>query len=134
MRKEIIGRPPHSALPSICFRVSLKAVLVLLADRKKDRKSETRQKKLILKTPIRCWDSQQLLQRPLLEGLVGAVDDVGLKVVRGVVLDDIADVPDHWIVIVTPLEVLKKPENAEIERGGGEAGEEVTLRVFPPTG
>lgn len=41
--------------------------------------------------------------------------------VRGVVLDDIADVPDYRIVIVTPLEVLKKPKNAERERerGGG---------------
>lgn len=69
-------------------------------------------------------DSQQLLQRPLLEGLVGAVDDVGLKVVRGMVLDDIADVPDNKTIIVTPLEVLKKPENAERrgerENGGGE--------------
>lgn len=70
---------------------------------------------------MRCWDPQQLLQRPLLEGLVGAVDDVGLEVVRGVVLDDVADVPDHGIVVVTPLEVLKKPKNAERERerGGG---------------
>lgn len=116
MRKEIIGRPPHSALPSICFSVSLKAVFVLLADRKKDIRIRTNNSKF--KTQICCWDAQQLLQRPLLEGLVGAVDDVGLKVVRGVVLDDVADVPDHWIVIMTPLEVLKEPEHAEREGGG----------------
>lgn len=45
--------------------------------------------------------------------------------VRGVVLDNIADVPDHGIVIVTPLEVLKKPENAEREEEGGEGGQRV---------
>lgn len=106
-------------------------MLVLLAKRKTEVRIKTNNNKKISHTPISCWDSQQLLQCPLLEGLVGAVDDVGLKVVRGVVLDDIADVPDHGIVIVTPLEVLKKPENAERE---GEASEEVTLRIFPPTG
>lgn len=119
MRKEIIGRPPHSALPSICFRVSLNSVLLVLSDRKTERQKDgtsarpsvTLQKCI----PAQCCNSQQLLQRPLLEGLVGAVDDVGLKVVRGVVLNNIANVPDHWIVIVTPLQVLKKPEN--VERG-----------------
>lgn len=80
---------------------------------------KSNKKKKFLKTQNHCWDSQQLLQRPLLEGLVGAVDDVGLKVVRGVVLDNIADVPDHGIVIVTPLEVLKKPDNAEDGGWGG---------------
>lgn len=35
--------------------------------------------------------------------------------VRGVVLDDVADVPDHGVVIVSPLQVLKEPANA----GGG---------------
>lgn len=63
-----------------------------------------------------CY-SHQLLQRPLLEGLVGAVDNVGLKVVGSVVLNNITNVPDHWVVIVTPLKVLKKPGNGE--RGGG---------------
>lgn len=53
--------------------------------------------------------SQQLLQSPLLEGLVGAVDDVGFKVIGGVVLNDVADVSYHWILIVTSLQVLKKP-------------------------
>lgn len=61
--------------------------------------------------------SQQLLQRPLLEGLIGAVDDVWLKVVGSVVLNNIANVPDHWVVIVTPFKILKKTENGE--RGGG---------------
>lgn len=32
MRKEIMGRPPQSLLPSICFRVSLKAALLVLAE------------------------------------------------------------------------------------------------------
>lgn len=53
--------------------------------------------------------SQQLLQRPLLEGLVGAVHDVGLKVVGGVVLHYVADVPDHHVVLVTPFKVVEKP-------------------------
>lgn len=39
MRKEIIGRPPHSALPSICFRVSLNSVLLVLTGRKKKRRN-----------------------------------------------------------------------------------------------
>lgn len=55
--------------------------------------------------------SQQLLQCPLLERLVGAVHDVGIEVVGSVVLNNIANVPDHWVVMVTPLKVLKKPEN-----------------------
>lgn len=113
MRKEIIGRPPHSVLPSICFRVSLKSVLLVLTDRKKDGLSACPSITLQKCIPAQCCNSQQLLQRPLLEGLIGAVDNVGLKVVRGVVLNNIANVPDHWIVIVTPLQVLKKPENAE---------------------
>lgn len=98
-------------------------MLVFLADRKKDRKlKKKRQRQRQRKTqnvnaPVRCLDSQQLLQRSLLEGLIGAVDDVGLKVVRGVVLDDIADVPDNKIVIVTPLEVLKKPGTWDVGWG-----------------
>lgn len=83
------------------------------------KKRDKNNNKKNVNAPVRCWHSQQLLQRPLLEGLIGAVDDVGLKVVRGVVLDDIADVPDYRIVIVTPLEVLKKPKNAERERERG---------------
>lgn len=31
-----MGRPPHSLLPSICFRVSLNAVLLVLTDGKKE--------------------------------------------------------------------------------------------------
>lgn len=61
-------------------------------------------------------DSQQLLQGPLLEGLVGAVHDVGLKVVDRVVLHDVADVPDQRVVVVTPLQVLKKPAETEWNR------------------
>lgn len=64
--------------------------------------------------------SQELLQCPLLEGLVGAVDDVRLKVVGGVVLNNIANVPDHWVVIVTPLKILKKAggKKQKKQRGG----------------
>lgn len=129
MRKEIMGRPPHSLLPSICFRVSLNAVLLVLSDRKKEGSSAhpavtaaTRQL-----VTVSCRYSQQPLQRPLLERLVGAVDDVGLEVVSGVVLNNIANVPDHWVVIVTPFEILKKPDNGE-----GEVSEDVK-RLFPPT-
>lgn len=55
--------------------------------------------------------SQQLLERPLLKGLIGAVDDVGLKIVRSVVLDDVADVSDQQLLIVTLFQVLKKTAN-----------------------
>lgn len=40
MRKEIMGRPPHSVLPSICFRVSLNRVLLVLADGNKEVRSQ----------------------------------------------------------------------------------------------
>lgn len=36
MRKEIMGRPPHSPLPSICFKVSLNAVLLFLIEGKRN--------------------------------------------------------------------------------------------------
>lgn len=115
MRKEIMGRPPHSVLPSICFRVSLNAVLLVLTDGKKEGSSAHPAVLLHKLVPLSCCYSQQHLQRPLLESLVGAVDNVGFKVVGSVVLNNIANVPDHWIVIVTPLKVLKKPENGEGE-------------------
>lgn len=53
--------------------------------------------------------SQQLLQRPLLERLIGAIDDVGFKMIGSVVLNDVANVPYDWVLIVTPFQVLKKP-------------------------
>lgn len=112
-----MGRPPHSVLPSICFRVSLNAVLLVLTDGKKEGSSAHFAVLLQKLVAVHGCYSQQLLQRPLLEGLVGAVDNIWLKVVGSVVLDNIANVPDHWIVIVTALKVLKKPENGE---GGGE--------------
>lgn len=109
MRKEIRGRPPHSWLCSIFFSVSLNAVLLVLGDAKK-------RDLLALGCHVaaemhRVTHSQQLLQRPLLKGLVGAVDDVGLKVVGSVVLDNVADVPDHSVLIVTPFKVLKETES-----------------------
>lgn len=128
MRKEIMGRPPHSVLPSICFRVSLNAVFVVLDDGKERGKFSSSCCLLQKLVTVHGCHSQQLLQRPLLEGLVGAVDNVGLKVVRGVVLNNIANVPDHRIVIVTPLKVLKKPENGE-----GEVSNEVTVFFLPQT-
>lgn len=72
-----------------------------------------------LSSNVNSWScySQQLLQCPLLEGLIGAVDDVRLKVVRSVVLDNIADISNHWTVVVAPLKVLEKTENRK--RGGG---------------
>lgn len=98
-----MGRPPHSVLPSICRRVSLNAVFLVLTDGKKEGSSAHPAVLLQKLVTIYGFYSQQLLQRPLLEGLVGAVDNVGLKVVGSVVLNNIANVPDHWIVIVTPL-------------------------------
>lgn len=53
--------------------------------------------------------SQQPLQRPLLERLIGAIDDVGLKMTGSVVLNNVANVLYDWILIVTPFQVLKKP-------------------------
>lgn len=103
MRKEIMGRPPDSVLPSICFRVSLNAVFLVLTDGKKEGGSAHPAVLLQKLVTVYGFYSQQHLQRPLLEGLVGAVDNVGLKVVGSVVLNNIANVPDHWIVIVTPL-------------------------------
>lgn len=97
-----MGRPPHSLLPSICFRLSLKAVLLVLTERQGHFT-------LWVFWQRRLGYSQQLLQRPLLERLVGAIDDVGFKVIGGVVLNDVANVPDDWILIVTPFQVLKEP-------------------------
>lgn len=82
-------------LPSICFRVSLNAVLLVLTDGKKEGSSAHPAVLLQKLVPLSCCYSQQLLQRPLLEGLVGAVDNVGFKVVGSVVLNNIANVPDH---------------------------------------
>ena len=121
MRKEIMGRPPHSLLPSICFRVSLNAVLLVLLDGKKEESLAHPDFYCRKSTTCCCLfcDSQQLLQRPLLEGLIRAVDNVGLKVVGSVFLNDIANVPNHWVVIVTTFKVLKKPEIYSGERGEG---------------
>lgn len=101
MRKEIMGRPPHSLLPSICFRLSLKAALLALTE-------EQLRVTLSFVLAGTLGYSQQLLQRPLLERLVGAIDDVGFKMIGSVVLNDVADVPYDWILIVTPFQVLKK--------------------------
>lgn len=115
MRNDSMGRPPHSPVDSICFRVSLKATLLFLGDTKTGKELSSSRSAagetyhLVGLSPLRL--SQQLLERPLLKGLVGAVDDVGLKMVRGVVLDDVADVVDQQLLIVTLLQVLKKPEN-----------------------
>lgn len=99
-----MGRPPHSLLPSICFRLSLKAALLVLTQEQVHVTLED----FFLGGNARIY-SQQLLQRPLLEGLVGAVDDVGFEVIGSVVLNDVANVPYDRVLIVTPFQVLKEP-------------------------
>lgn len=59
--------------------------------------------------------SQQLLERPLLEGLVGAVDDVRSEVMCCVVLNNVADVPDYQLLIVTLFKIRKE---AKIRKRG----------------
>ena len=51
--------------------------------------------------------------------------------VGSVVLNNITNVPDYRVVIVTPFKVLKKPENGERER---EVSKEVNILCFPSHG
>ncbi|TRY99491.1 hypothetical protein DNTS_023013, partial [Danionella cerebrum] len=108
MRKESMGRPPHSSLDSIGFRASRNAALLELKH-----KGHTPEDPF----PPHVLYSQQLLESSLLESLVGAVHDVGLKVLRGVVLDDVTDVPYHRVLLVSPVQVLEEPEENQQRAG-----------------
>lgn len=57
--------------------------------------------------------SHQLLQRALLVDLVGAVGDVGVEVLLGVLLQDVTDVLDQHLGLVPLLQVLEEPEGKE---------------------
>jgi len=53
-------------------------------------------------------DSQQLLKCPLLVDLVGAVADVGVEVLRGVLFHDVTDVGNDEVFLVSLLQVFKE--------------------------
>lgn len=58
---------------------------------------------------VRCV-LQKLLEGSLLEGLIGAVDDVRFKVMTGVILYDVTDVLDQRMSMVTFFQILKKAD------------------------
>lgn len=60
---------------------------------------------------MRRKDSQQPLQRPLLIDLVGTVGDIGVKVGLGVLTDNVTDVLDHTVLLVSFLQLLEEPEH-----------------------
>lgn len=60
------------------------------------------------RSPRAQHHSQQLLQCPLLVHLVGAVADVGVEVLRGVLLHDVADVGHDEVLLVSLLQVFKE--------------------------
>lgn len=62
---------------------------------------------------LRATHSRQLLQRALLVDLVGAVGDVGVEVLLGVLLQDVTDVLDQYLGLVPLLQVLEEPEGKE---------------------
>lgn len=63
--------------------------------------------------------SQQLLQCPLLECLIRAINDVGFKATGRMVLNDVANVSYDWILIVTLFQILKKPKKKFEWAGSG---------------
>lgn len=60
------------------------------------------------RSPSVQHDSQQPLQCPLLVHLVGAVTDVGVEVLRGVLFHDVADVGHDEVLLVSLLQVFKE--------------------------
>lgn len=54
--------------------------------------------------------SHQPLQGSLLVDLIGAVCDVRVKVGLSVLVDNVADVIDHYVLLVSFLQFLKEPE------------------------
>ena len=56
--------------------------------------------------------SRQLLQGALLVDLVGAVDNVGVEVLLGVLLQDVANVLHAHLCFVPLLQVLEEPTGA----------------------
>lgn len=65
--------------------------------------------------------SHQPLQGPLLVDLVGAVRDVGIEVRLSVPVNDVADVIDHYVLLVPFLQFLKEPKH-RIKKGLGMSG------------
>lgn len=55
--------------------------------------------------------SHQPLQGSLLVDLIGAVCDVGVKVRLSMLANDVADVIDHYALLVSFLQFLKEPEH-----------------------
>lgn len=55
--------------------------------------------------------SHQPLQRSLLVDLIGAVCHVGIKVGLSMLANDVADVIDHYALLVSLLQFLKEPEH-----------------------
>lgn len=54
--------------------------------------------------------SHQPLKGSLLVDLVGAVRDEGVKVGLSMLVNDVADVIDHDVLLVSFLQFLKEPE------------------------
>lgn len=71
--------------------------------------------------------SHQPLQRPLLVDLIGAVRHVGLKVGLGVFGDDVADVVNDNVLLVSFFQLLEEPESRGKEVLA--LGQEVTLEL-----
>lgn len=65
--------------------------------------------------------SHQPLQGPLLVDLVGAVRDVGIEVRLSMPANDVADVIDHYILLVPFLQLLKEPKQG-IKKGFSTSG------------
>lgn len=55
--------------------------------------------------------SHQPLQGSLLVDLIGAVCDVGIKVRLGMLANNVADVIDHYVLLVSFFQFLKEPEH-----------------------
>lgn len=111
MRKEMRGSPPHAGRFSVSRSTSRKATLLSLHG---GEAGAQRTESNGWEAP-RMWpSSRQLLQGTLLVDLVGAVGHVGVEVVLGVFLQDVADVLHAHLLPMTLLQCLK-----ETARGGG---------------
>lgn len=59
--------------------------------------------------------SHQPLQRSLLVDLIGAVRHVGIEVGLSVLVNNVADVIDHDVLLVSFLQLLEEPEDRKNE-------------------
>lgn len=124
-----MGRFLQSGWPSILVSTSLKAGFLDLQERTEGdwvfRNSETpwfkvsEQSRWIksMRDMIRTYvcvcllgHSHQLLQGSLLIDLIGAVRDIGIKVRLGMLANNVADVIDHYVLLVSFLQLLEEPE------------------------